>query len=174
MTSGIVNIRGKDYQTVPYRVQRFWEEYAGCSIETDLLHADEDVVRMRAVIREVESGRIKAVGHAEEYRNASKINETSALENCETSAVGRALAKLGLAGDSSIASAEEVMGAVIQQETKEFLDRMEDNRNSGALCKNEPAPGKELSEKAPYYKGPATGPNNEPLEIAAWLRKTKE
>ena len=49
-----------------------------------------------------------------------------------------------------------------------------DNRNSGALFKNEPAPGKELSEKAPYYKGPATGPNNEPLEIAAWLRKTKE
>ena len=125
MTSGVVNIRGKDYQTVPYRVQRFWEEYAGCSIETELLHADDEVVRMKAVIREIESGRIKAVGHAEEYRSASKINQTSALENCETSAVGRALANLGLAGDSSIASAEEVMGAVIQQETKEFLDRME-------------------------------------------------
>src|ERR1700732_370789 len=52
-----------------------------------------------------------AVAHAEEYRAASEINQTSALENCETSALGRALAFLGYGSANSIASAEEVSGA---------------------------------------------------------------
>ena len=60
-------------------------------------------------------GKHIATGLAEESRTASRINQTSALENAETSAVGRALAMLGLTNDS-IASAEEVSEALIKQD----------------------------------------------------------
>jgi hypothetical protein len=59
--------------------------------------------------------RIVASGYAEEKRNSSKINQTSAVENCETSSIGRALACIGLGGDS-YASAEELVSALKQQE----------------------------------------------------------
>jgi hypothetical protein len=60
-----------------------------------------------------------ATGYAEEERGSSNINTTSALENAETSAVGRALAFLGLAG-TEIASADEVANAISQQRDKEL------------------------------------------------------
>jgi hypothetical protein len=62
-------------------------------------------------------GKHVSTGHSEEKRNASKINQTSALENCETSATGRALAFLGFISDG-IASAEEVSAAIMQQDQK--------------------------------------------------------
>jgi hypothetical protein len=65
-----------------------------------------------------------ATGYAEEVRTASKINRTSALENCETSAVGRALAFFGLAG-SEIASADEVANAIQQQNNQGSSEEME-------------------------------------------------
>jgi deoxycytidylate deaminase len=61
-----------------------------------------------------EQNRIIATGHAEEKRKASQINSTSALENCETSAIGRALAGAGFGG-SEFASANEVQNAIQQQ-----------------------------------------------------------
>jgi hypothetical protein len=60
-------------------------------------------------------GRTIATGYAEEHRTASQINRTSALENCETSAIGRALANFGLGG-GEYASADEVANAINQQE----------------------------------------------------------
>ena len=66
-----------------------------------------------------EQGRLLATGFAEEVRAASKINRTSALENAETSAVGRALAALGLAG-TEYASADEVANAITQQNDGTF------------------------------------------------------
>jgi hypothetical protein len=65
-----------------------------------------------------------ATGYAEEVRTASKINRTSALENCETSAVGRALAFFGLAG-SEIASADEVANAIQQQNNQTSNEEVE-------------------------------------------------
>ena len=64
------------------------------------------------------SGRVIATGHAHEERSASNINKTSFVENCETSAVGRALAMLGIGIDTSIASANEVSDAIAKQESK--------------------------------------------------------
>jgi hypothetical protein len=55
-----------------------------------------------------EQGRVLATGHSEEYRADGKINATSALENSETSAIGRALAALGLGG-TEFATADEVV-----------------------------------------------------------------
>ena len=60
--------------------------------------------------------RIIATGHAHEVQGSSNINKTSYVENCETSAIGRALAMLGIGIDTSIASANEVSDAIAKQE----------------------------------------------------------
>lgn len=108
--TGVVSIRGKSYQTVALRVHNFREVYPDHSLTTEILHRDLDCVVMRAVIADP-AGRVMATGHAEEYRKASDINRTSAVENCETSAIGRALAAFGLGG-TEFASADEVARAV--------------------------------------------------------------
>jgi hypothetical protein len=109
-TPGVVNIRGKSYQTVALRVSNFKTAFPSYSLVTEILHRDTDCVVMLARIADPE-GRVIATGHAEEYRKASEINKTSALENAETSAIGRALAALGLGG-TEFASADEVARAV--------------------------------------------------------------
>lgn len=114
--TGIVNIHGKDYKTVAKRVDEFRKENGTkLSIVTRLVSIDEKTVVMKAEILD-ENQRVIATGYAEEYRQASQINRTSALENCETSAIGRALANFGLAG-GEYASADEVAQAINQQNT---------------------------------------------------------
>lgn len=113
MNTGIVNIRGKEYQTVALRVQKFREAHPGWSLTSEVLFRDADCVVMKSIIAD-ETGRVLATGHAEEYRKASQINGTSALENAETSAHGRSLAALGIGG-TEFASANEVQNAIHQQ-----------------------------------------------------------
>src|SRR3990167_11275266 len=84
--SGIVNIKGRDYQTVAYRVRTFREKYPDWTLQTEIIHRDSECVVLRASILD-ESGRLRSTGHSEEYRKASQINKTSALENAETSAI---------------------------------------------------------------------------------------
>jgi len=117
--SGTVNIHGKEYKTVALRVSEFRQAKPDWTIATDLISANDELVVMKATILD-ETGRCIATGYAEEYRSASKINRTSALENCETSAIGRALAAAGLAG-TEYASADEVAGAISQQQVDEAL-----------------------------------------------------
>lgn len=94
-----ISIHGKQYTQVATRVEYFRECFGlNLSIETDFLESyDPNVVRVKAVIRAFD-GRILSSGLAEEDRRNGKINATSALENAETSAIGRALAALGLMG----------------------------------------------------------------------------
>jgi hypothetical protein len=108
--TGIVNIHGKDYQTVAYRVGKFREKHPNYRLITEIQHRDERCVVMMARIAD-ENGNVLATGHSEEYRDDGKINATSALENSETSAIGRALAALGLGG-TEFASADEVAHAI--------------------------------------------------------------
>lgn len=115
-STGVVNIRGKEYKTVALRVSEFREQHPTFRLITSIVHRDEESVVMEArVLNEV--GELIANGHAEESRTSSQINKTSALENCETSAVGRALASFGLGG-SEYASANEVQNAIHQQEQR--------------------------------------------------------
>jgi deoxycytidylate deaminase len=111
--SGIVNIHGKEYQTVAKRVQDFRVKHADYSLITELVDRTDDDVVMRAAIKDAE-GRVIATGYAEEKRTSSQINRTSALENAETSAIGRALAAFGMGG-TEYASADEVANAIHQQ-----------------------------------------------------------
>jgi hypothetical protein len=112
--TGIVNIHGKEYFTVAKRVGMFREgEWRHGSILTEIVSRDEECVVMKATILN-DAGRVLSTGHSEEYRHTSTINRTSALENAETSAIGRALAALGLGG-TEFASADEVANAIAQQ-----------------------------------------------------------
>jgi hypothetical protein len=114
---GFVSIHGKEYKTVAKRVQEFREAviYKGWSIMTDVVKIDDDQVLVKAQIINPES-KIVATGHGHELRAASQINRTSYVENAETSAIGRALACLGLGG-TEFASADEVANAIHQQKT---------------------------------------------------------
>ena len=118
-SKGEVEIHGSTYLTVARRVDDFRksEDFKGWSIETELVSAEDSMVVVKSTIRDSD-GKVAATGYAEEDRSFGKINKTSALENCETSAVGRALAFLGLGG-SEIASADEVAGAINQQKQME-------------------------------------------------------
>lgn len=113
-----VNIRGKQYTQVAARVEAFrrvfGHEYC---LTTEILDAPEPLVRVRAIISTLAGAQI-ATGLAEENRESGPINRTSALENCETSAIGRCLANWGLHG-GEFASAGEVENAIAQQGSKQ-------------------------------------------------------
>ena len=126
--TGVVNIRGKEYMTVALRVQKFRETHPEWELSTEIIKADEKVVIMQARIY-TENGKCIATGHAEEFRTSSQINSTSALENAETSAIGRALAAAGWGG-TEFASANEVQNAIHQQSNPEkFIKAIEEASN---------------------------------------------
>jgi len=115
--TGIVNIHGRAYKTVALRVGEFRADCPitdGWSITTTILKDADDIVIIKASMGHPD-GRVVATGLAEEKRGASQINRTSALENCETSAIGRMLAAAGYGG-SEYASANEVENAIQQQD----------------------------------------------------------
>jgi deoxycytidylate deaminase len=117
--SGTVKIHGKEYKTVALRVQEFREKHSDFTIQTELVEANDTLVIVKATI--AVAGQVISTGYAEEVRSASKINRTSALENAETSAVGRALAFFGMGG-SEIASADEVANAISQQNSQPAIE----------------------------------------------------
>lgn len=112
--NGIVKIHKNDYKTVALRVTEFIAspKHEGWSIETDLISDGTNVV-IKAFVKDVD-GRVRGTGYAEEVRGSTNINKTSAVENCETSAIGRALSAVGFGG-TEYASANEVTDAIIQQ-----------------------------------------------------------
>lgn len=109
-----IKIKGKDYATVAARVQAFRELCPDGLIHAEIISINDGVVLMQAQVKD-ENGKLLATGYAQEKENASMINKTSYIENCETSAVGRALAMLGLGSEENIASSQEVYAAQAQQ-----------------------------------------------------------
>jgi hypothetical protein len=107
----------KDYVEVNKRIELFWQRFANGRIETEIKSWNDGVIIMVARVWKDSADQFpSATGHAYERENSSYINKTSALENCETSAVGRALAILGFEIKKSVASKEEVENAIQQQE----------------------------------------------------------
>ena len=111
-----INIKGKEYVLVSDRIKYFRSspDYIGWRIITEIVNMDEKRVVMKATIFDKEGIPI-ATGHAYEDAGSSFINKTSFIENAETSCVGRALGLLGIGIDESVASAEEVANAIINQ-----------------------------------------------------------
>lgn len=88
----------KDYETVATRIDKFYKDYPNGRISTILFHFTEEFYIVRAeVYRDINDDVFAASGLAEEYVAEKGVNEKSALENCETSAIGRALANLNYA-----------------------------------------------------------------------------
>lgn len=114
-------IHGKNYAEVPQRVQAFRCLYPEGFIITELVSNEGGVCVMKSTVGYYQNGEpvTLATGMAYEKEGSSNINRTSYIENCETSAVGRALGMLGLGSEASIASAEEVATAIIQQKEAE-------------------------------------------------------
>ena len=110
------NIRGKQYVEVNERIKFFRQEdeYKNWTISTEFTALDSEMCVCKAVIADTNQ-RVVASGHAHEERSGSHINKTSYVENCETSAIGRALAMMGIGIDTSIASANEVSDAIAKQ-----------------------------------------------------------
>ncbi len=114
------------YAEVNQRIKAFRMLYPEGTIETEMLSNENGICVFKASVyaykQDIPTQRqlLLGTGHAYEKENSTYINKTSYIENCETSAVGRALAMCGIGIDKSIASAEEVINAVNNQDpTKE-------------------------------------------------------
>ena len=107
------DVKGKEYAEVPQRVKAFRSIYPMGTISTEVISLVDGVCVIKATV--ASDGVILGEGTAYEKEGSSFINKTSYIENCETSAVGRALGFAGFGIDTSIASAEEVMNAQKQQ-----------------------------------------------------------
>lgn len=119
------DIKGKDYAEVNQRIKAFRMVYPTGYIRTRVRSIEDGICIMTAEVgyyEFYENGDIEeltlATGTAYEKENSTFINKTSYIENCETSAIGRALGMAGFGIDTSVASAEEVQNAMANQEEK--------------------------------------------------------
>jgi hypothetical protein len=102
-----------DYEPVASRLDRFLKAHPDARVITDLVHYLSDIAVFKAELWL--DGEIIATGWAEEIRGQGNVNKTSHLENCETGAVGRALANAGLSGsDFTKRPSREEMGKVMR------------------------------------------------------------
>lgn len=116
-------IQSKDYAEVNQRIKAFRMCHPNGTITTEIISIENGVVLMKASIYD-EDGKVLGSGYAYEKENSTFINQTSYIENCETSAVGRALGMCGFGIDTSVASYEEVSNAMANQgDQKEKLTK---------------------------------------------------
>ena len=112
-----IDVKGKNYVEVNTRLKAFWELCENGKIKTHILSLDNGICVIQAEVYEnKEDTEPRATGIAYEKEGSTFINKTSYIENCETSAVGRALGNAGIGIDTSIASAEEVQNAILHQD----------------------------------------------------------
>lgn len=111
------NIKGKEYVEVNQRVLAFWELYPNGHIDTQLIEDTGTRCTFKATVYDGDMP--LATGHAFEFQSSGMVNKTSYLENCETSAVGRALGFLGIGITDALCSADEVQSAIEHQDKGE-------------------------------------------------------
>ena len=110
-----IDVKGKQYAPVTERIKAFRMIHPEGGITTEIVSIEGGVCVIRAMVTTAE-GQVLGTGTAYEKESSSYINKTSYIENCETSAVGRALGMAGYGIDGSMASAEELLNAMKQQE----------------------------------------------------------
>ena len=113
----------EDYETVEERLIKFWKDHPDGQIHTKLLDQNSGRFIVLAEIYRTEAdGRPWTTGLAEETVQGRGVNATSALENCETSAIGRALANAGYATKGKRASREEMTKVATVKKTEAIID----------------------------------------------------
>ena len=116
-----------DYETVEVRLEKFIKDYADFRIATELEVVEKDRYIVKAYLFKTSSDSVAwATGYAEEKITDRGVNSTSALENCETSAIGRALANAGYAAKGKRPSREEMTKVVAQKPIKPAVADVQD------------------------------------------------
>jgi hypothetical protein len=116
----------EDYETVEERLEKFWKEHPDGRIETALVESTLQRFIVKASIYRTEvDAQAWTTGFAEETVSTRGVNATSALENCETSSIGRALANAGYASKGKRPSRSE-MSKVKAAEPKPFAEKLND------------------------------------------------
>ena len=150
----MIDLKGKNYAMVPERVTAFRKLFPDGFITTEILSNDGTTVLMKATAGYYRDGVpvVLGSGMAQEIRGKGMVNGTSHIENCETSAVGRALGMIGLGiNGGGICSAEELVNAItaqnqMKQEKKEPLPEIKQEQTatvSTAAAVPAPSPKKQ-------------------------------
>lgn len=143
-----IDIKGKPYVEVNERIKEFRNnpKYEGFTLESEIISLENGVCTIKGIIKNA-NGVIVATGLAQEKESSSFINKTSFVENCETSAWGRALGNLGIGIDTAIASAEEVINAINNQKDEKPVAKSESKKSDNeepltcSIC------GKEITKR---------------------------
>ena len=115
-----------DYETVEVRLEKFIKDYPDSRIATELEVCDRDRYIVKAYLYKAAADTVAwTTGYAEEKVTDRGVNSTSALENCETSAIGRALANAGYAAKGKRPSREEMTKVVTPRVTKPAVQDLE-------------------------------------------------
>ena len=147
-----INIHGKQYVEVKERIKYFRENFKDWSLTSEVIDLTEDRCVIKATISN-EKGRVIASGIAYESKGSSYINKTSFIENCETSAWGRALANIGIGLDVAIASADEVLNAKAQDKPKKpKIEKLSDDKFSAMVVAIGEGKGDTVRERLCKYK----------------------
>jgi len=116
-----------DYEPVEVRLEKFIKDYPSFRIATELEVVEASRYIVKAYLyKDVSDGVAWATGYAEETVSSRGVNQTSALENCETSAIGRALANAGYAPKGKRPSREEMSKVVAQKPVKPAVADVQD------------------------------------------------
>jgi hypothetical protein len=166
------DIKGKDYAEVNQRIKAFRMIYPQGSLPTEMLSNENGVCIFKASVI-TDDGKLLATGTAYEKENSTFINKTSYIENCETSAVGRALGIAGFGIDTSVASAEEVQNAIANQNKKNTKQVQKENYRQQLVdyCK---ANGLDMNEIAKEYKLNARSSQDDFYDVLAEIGAFEE
>lgn len=116
-----VEIKGRPYVTVNERLKEFRNNFKDYSLITEIVELGADYATVKATIID-NNGVTRATGFAREVVAKSPINKFAFLENCETSAMGRALGNFGIGIDDAICTAEELLVKLSQEDSPEKPD----------------------------------------------------
>ena len=156
-----------DYASVDERLPLFWKDCPRGRIVTELVVDDGTRVVVKAELyADIADTVPTTTGYAEEIRGSSMVNKTSALENCETSAVGRALANYQYQGSKKRASLEEMVKVYRQGEQPQTTTNATPARTQSLGSSSEPPTPKQMAMlRAKDYQGQAPSTKREASEI---------
>ena len=165
-----VNIHGKQYKTVAERLNELNSDEVKYSLVTEIISWEKEVIVMKATLKF--DGQ-KFTGHSYEKENTTNINRTSALENCETSCIGRALASAGYGGEE-FASADELVNALAQQQEPNKTKTSQPKQNvAGAKFSIDEWSEESRKKEIPFgkYKKDGLSWGAVPLDYLIWVEE---
>jgi hypothetical protein len=156
-----------DYAEVAERLPLFWKDCPRGRIVTEIVVDDGQRIVVRAELyADIADTVPTTTGYAEEIRGSSMVNKTSALENCETSAIGRALANYQYQGSKKRASLEEMVKVYRQGQEPQTTTNAAPARTQSLGSSSEPPTAKQLGMlRAKNWEGAAPTTKREASEI---------